>query len=99
MTPFDIENIGWTFGNNLLGISARRLLEHTQMGQINPFSTFNAASAKKPETFVDVVEVSGLARTLTGWTLNDLLQGCHQRYYSSLLHQSLKITGTQDQSH
>lgn len=66
MTPFVIQNTGWIFGTQMLGISARRLLEHTQMGQINPFSKLNSSSAKNPEAFVDVVEVSGLDRTLTG---------------------------------
>jgi hypothetical protein len=71
--------VGWTFKACALSISARRLWEHTQMGQINPFASITPASAMQPQTFVDVVDVTGTVPALTGVTLADLLAGKHGR--------------------
>ncbi len=77
MTLFDNNHSGWHFKGCVLGISARRLWEHTQMGQINPFALITPASAMQPQAFVDIVEVSGSVPALTGFTWADLLAGNH----------------------
>ena len=66
---------GWTFKGCLLSISARRLWEHTQMGQINPFAAITPSNAMQPQAFVDIVDVSRTVAALTGFTLADLLAG------------------------
>ncbi len=68
---------GWNFKGCALGISARRLWEHTQMGQINPFALITPASAMQPQAFVDIVDLSGAVPALTGCTWADLLAGKH----------------------
>ncbi len=68
---------GWNFKGCSLGISARRLWEHTQMGQINPFALISPASAMQPQAFVDIVDLSGAVPALTGCTWADLLAGKH----------------------
>ncbi len=70
---------GWTFKGCALSISARRLWEHTQMGQINPFALITPASVMQPQAFVDIVDVSGTVPALTGCTWADLLAGKHGR--------------------
>jgi hypothetical protein len=77
MTLFDKDHSGWNFKGCALGISARRLWEHTQMGQINPFASITPASAMQPQAFVDIVDVSGAVPALTGCTWADLLAGKH----------------------
>lgn len=63
------------FGESTLALSARRLWEHTELVQINPFERLGPASATRPQAFVDVIEVSETAEALTGLTLADLLAG------------------------
>ena len=71
------------FGDSLLelrigkghhGLSARRLWEHTEMGQINVF--YKAISTRQElndaEEFIDLVKFDGDTYRLTGWTLADL---------------------------
>ncbi len=70
---------GWNFKGCKLSISARRLWEHTQMGQINPFALITPTSAMQPQAFVDIVDVSGTVPALTGFTWADLLAGKHGR--------------------
>lgn len=70
------------FGDSLLelrigkghyGLSARRLWEHTELGQTNVFGS--AISARQElndaEEFIDVVKFDGDVYRLTGWTLAD----------------------------
>lgn len=60
------------------GLSARRLWEHTDMGQINPFD--RAISARRElndaAAFIDVVRFDGDTFSLTGATLAELKTGC-----------------------
>lgn len=58
-----------------LELSARRLWEHVELGQINPFPFITPASAGEPQSYVDIVDGSGPVQTLTGLTLADLLAG------------------------
>ncbi len=71
------EQWGMRFDRCRLGISARRLLEHTELGQINPFPPITPVSAGQPLAYVDVVDAAGPVHTLTGYTLADLLAGKH----------------------
>ena len=86
---------GWNFTGCALGISALRLWEHTQMGQINPFPLITPASAMQPQAYVDIVDVSGSVRSLTGFTLDDLLRGNHGRDAQKQVTQLLRnVEGT-----
>ena len=58
-----------------LELSARRLWEHVELGQINPFPFITPPSAGEPQSYVDIVDGSGPVQTLTGLTLADLLAG------------------------
>jgi len=78
---------GWNFKGCALGISARRLWEHTQMGQINPFALITPASAMQPQAFVDVVDATG---SLTGFTWADLLAGKHGHISNEQVNQLLR---------
>ncbi len=60
-----------------LGISARRLWEHTELGQVN---VFGKAISSRPElneaaAFIDVVRADGDVFSLAGFTLADLRGG------------------------
>src|SRR6185312_11378131 len=65
------------FGDGSYGLSARRLWEHTQLGQINVFS--QAISARQElndaATFVDVVWFEGGTFSLADMSLADLRAG------------------------
>jgi hypothetical protein len=63
---------GLRFDDCGLGVSARRLCEHIELGQINPFAPISSASAHQPQAYLDVVDCSGPVQTLTGYTLADL---------------------------
>ena len=56
------------------GLSARRLWEHTQHQQVNPFRPISIESRRRPGAFVDVVYVARDAVTYLGVTLEDFLQ-------------------------
>ena len=58
-----------------LALSAHRLWEHVELGQINPFPSITPTSADEPQCYVDIVDGSGPIETLTGHTLADLLGG------------------------
>jgi hypothetical protein len=68
------ETLELTFEDYDFGLSARRLWEHTELGQINVFSqTIRARQASNdPESFVDVVRFDGDTFSLAGLTLADL---------------------------
>ena len=67
-------SLEFRFERGLYGLSARRLWEHTEMGQINVFS--KAISSRQElndaETFIDIVKFDGDAFWLAGLTLADL---------------------------
>lgn len=57
-------------------LSARRLWEHTQYGQIDPFGLAHAASgAWSPDDVIDVVRVDGEQETLLEVTLAEVRAG------------------------
>lgn len=59
------------------GLSARRLREHTELGQINPFGRAISARAELNDAadFIDVVRFHDDTFTLTGFTLAELRAG------------------------
>ena len=65
------------FSGSDYGLSARRLWEHTEMGQINPF--VRAISARRElnnaAAFIDVVCFDGDTFALAGFSLGQLLTG------------------------
>ena len=74
------------------GLSARRLWEYTELGQVN---VFGQAISARPElndaaTFIDIVRFEGDAYTLDGVTLPDLLHGNEQRVYGDSAYASQK---------
>jgi len=73
-----------------LEISAHRLWEHTELGQINPFPHISHASAIQPEAYVDVVDASKPVQTLTGLTLADLLAGNYGAMREAFAHELLR---------
>ena len=65
------------FTNSDFGLSACRLWEHTELGQINVFSRSISArnELNLPASFIDVIEFTGETFTLLGLTLEDLFTG------------------------
>lgn len=68
---------GLRFESSALAISARRLWEHTELRQINPFAPITQHIALKPQAYVDVADIASPVQTLTGLTLDDVLTGKH----------------------
>lgn len=71
----DEETLDFSINGCPLRLSARRLWEHTTLGQINPFLPVTPKNAEQPECFVDVIEVSVPYQVLTGLTLSDAMKG------------------------
>ena len=65
------------FESGFYGLSARRLWEHTELGQVNVFSKAISSRPElnEAEAFIDVVRFDGDAFWLAGLTLADLLAG------------------------
>ena len=61
----NIEKLEFTFVDCKLGLSARRVWEHTQYLQVNPFASITPTKALIPEDYVDIIEISGPSFTLT----------------------------------
>lgn len=64
-------NLTRTLPDVRYGLSARRLWEHTQHRQINPFKPINYYSATTPEAYVDVVDITTRSPVYLGVTLED----------------------------
>jgi len=89
------------FDHTEFGLSARRLWEHSELGQINVFS--QAISARQelndPAAFVDVVWFDGDAFSLVGMTLADLSAGripVNSRVRDGTVLSALTRTGASD---
>lgn len=74
MHEFD-EARGLRFGYCRLGLSVRRIYEHLQLGQVNPFPSVTKRSAGDPSQYVDVVDVYDSPPSLVGLTLAELNRG------------------------
>lgn len=94
MSMFD-NQMGLRFAGCRLGMSARRIREHTQLRQISPFPLVTRESALKPQNYVDIVDASDPAAALTGFTLSDLLTGKHGDLPPSLVSQLLAQAKTE----
>ena len=64
-------NLTRNLPNTHYGLSARRLWEHTQHRQINPFKPINYYSGTNPEAYVDVVGITTPSPVYLGATLED----------------------------
>jgi hypothetical protein len=71
-------NLTRNLPNVRYGLSARRLWEHTQHRQINPFKPINYYSATTPEAYVDVVDITTRSPVYLGVTLEDFRRDCSQ---------------------
>lgn len=72
---FEKSHWGYRYDDCELTISARRLWEHTELHQINPFRPITHQSISKPEYFIDVLDTASDKRGLTGKTLHDFAAG------------------------
>lgn len=77
-----------------LAISARRIWEHTEFGQVNPFAPVPAEGPVQPEAYVDIVNMSGAVQLLTGLTLEDALAGRQDGVVRVLVKQLLRHVGS-----
>ena len=73
----DADELELQFPNGDYGLSARRLWEHTELGQINVFRKAISARSELNDAagFIDVVEFEGDHFRLTGLTLAELSAG------------------------
>ena len=75
----DAEGLELECGNRIYGLSARRLWEHTELGQINVFRKAISARSELNDAadFIDIVVCDGVSDNfrLTGLTLADLKVG------------------------
>ena len=74
---FDQNTLDMQFRQSDYGLSARRLWEHTELGQVN---VFGLAISARPElndaaAFIDIIRFDGDAFMLTGLTLAALRAG------------------------
>jgi hypothetical protein len=63
------------FDGDRLGLSARRVWEHVELRQINPFRKSPFDREIRVDEFIDIVDMPGSSNTLTGATLADLRGG------------------------
>ena len=75
MTDIHEGNCSLRFPGIGLAVSVRRIWEHIRHRQINPFEPVTARNADRPDTFVDVVDISGNYEHYTGDTLANIRQG------------------------
>ncbi len=58
-----------------IGLSARRIGEHLERGQINPFVAVTLARCTRPELFIDVIDLTRRFKRMVGLTVADLQAG------------------------
>ncbi len=71
------DTLEFNWGDKVYGLSARRLWEHTELGQINVFpqAISSRPELNDPAAFIDVVQFDGDAFSLVGLMLADLRAG------------------------
>lgn len=79
-----------------LGLSARRLWEHTEFGQVTPFIPIPKEGAVDVRAYIDVVNRAGRMEVLTGMTLLELADGRHQGVFRTMVNQLLRQLGSRD---
>ena len=67
-----LNNLTRSFSAFSLALSVRRLWEHTELGQINPFIPTTETGAQRPEAFIDVVVLKQSAASYMGVTVEVL---------------------------
>jgi hypothetical protein len=77
-----------------LALSARRLWEHTEYGQVNPFAPIPSTGPVNPRLYIDIVNMSGPVQILAGLTLHDGMNTRHAGVMQKLLGQLLQHIGT-----
>lgn len=77
-----------------LALSARRIWEHTEFGQVNPFAPVPASGDIQPEAYVDLVNMSGPVQMLAGLTLEDAIAGRQTGVVRVLVKQLLQHVGS-----
>ncbi|WP_420473796.1 hypothetical protein [Noviherbaspirillum sp. ST9] len=77
-----------------LGLSARRLWEHTEFGQITPFIPIPKEGAIDVRAYIDVVNRAGRMEILTGLTLLEAVEGRHQGVFRTMINQLLRQLGS-----
>lgn len=80
--------------DSALALSARRIWEHTEFGQVNPFAAIPQSGPVQPEAYVDIVNMSGSVQMLTGLTLDDALADRHCGVVRVLVKQVLRHVGS-----
>lgn len=70
-----------------LALSARRLWEHVECGQVNPFAPIPVAGPLEPRAYVDVVNMSGPVQILTGMTLQEAISSHHRGVMGTMVNQ------------
>lgn len=76
-----------------LALSARRVWEHTEFGQVNPFAPVPTVGAVQAHAYVDVVNMSGPIHILTGLTLQQAVDGRHSGVFRTMVNQLLQHLG------
>lgn len=77
-----------------LALSARRIWEYTEFGQVNPFAPVPASGDLQPEAYVDLVTMSGPVQMLAGLTLEDAIAGRQTGVVRVLVKQLLQHVGS-----
>lgn len=77
-----------------LGLSARRLWEHTEFGQVTPFIPIPKEGAVDVRAYIDVVNCAGRMEILTGLTLLEAVDGRHQGVFRTMINQLLRHLGS-----
>ena len=75
--PISTDSLEICLTGSVYGLSALRLIEHTEFGQINPFSKAISQRAELNDAsdFIDIVQFDDDTFTLAGFTLADLRAG------------------------
>jgi hypothetical protein len=67
------DQLDWHFKDIPIGLSARRIWEHTQLRQVNPFLHVTKERIHRPENFIDVIIRPNSYPVYWGCTLLDLM--------------------------
>lgn len=89
-----VQQLDLRFPRCTLALSARRVWEHTEFGQVNPFIAIPPTGNINPRLYIDIVNMSGPVQILTGLTLHDGMNTRHAGVMQKLLGQLLQHIGT-----
>ncbi|NEX61123.1 hypothetical protein [Noviherbaspirillum galbum] len=89
-----IEQLDLRIKSSVLALSARRILEHITLGQLNPFPDIPADGDIDARLYVDVINMSGEVHLLTGMNLHQAVHERHAGMMRRLLDQLLPHVDT-----